>query len=58
MKNIRIFYRKMFQFLEVKFLVYLNRHVFVMWTHMSEGTFSDVVAHVNRPNWQVTLTFR
>ena len=30
MKNIRIFYLKIFIFLVVKFSVYLNRYVFVM----------------------------
>ena len=30
MKNIRIFYLKIFIFLVVKFSVYLNRHVFIM----------------------------
>ena len=30
MKNIRFFYLKIFIFLVVKFIVYLNRHVFVM----------------------------
>ena len=30
MKNIRVFHLKMFCFLEVKFTMYLNRHVFVM----------------------------
>ena len=30
MKNIRIFYLKIFIFLVVKFSVYLNRHAFVM----------------------------
>ena len=30
MKNIRIFYLKIFLFLVVKFSLYLNRHVFVM----------------------------
>ena len=30
MKNIRIFYLKIFLFLVVKFSIYLNRHVFVM----------------------------
>ena len=35
MKNIRIFYMKIFQFLVVKFSIYLNRRVFVMscWPH-------------------------
>ena len=31
MKNIRIFYLKIFIFWVVKFSIYLNRHVFVMW---------------------------
>ena len=31
MKNIRTFYLKIFIFLVVKFSVYLNRHVFVMF---------------------------
>ena len=30
MKNIRVFLSENFQFLEVKFSLYLNRHVFVM----------------------------
>ena len=30
MKNIRGFYPNLFQFLEVKCCIYLNRHVFVM----------------------------
>ena len=30
MKNVRVFYLKFYQFLEVKFPVYLNKHVFVM----------------------------
>ena len=30
MKNVRIFYLKIFPFLVVKFSIYLNRHVFVM----------------------------
>ena len=36
MKNIRDFLSENFQFLEVKFSIYLNRHIFVMCT-------SDVV---------------
>ena len=31
MKNIRIFYLKIFNFLVVKFSIYLNRHVFIMF---------------------------
>ena len=30
MKNIRVFLNENFQFLEVKFSIYLNRRVFVM----------------------------
>ena len=30
MKNIRVFYLKIFRILEVKFSIYLNRRVFVM----------------------------
>ena len=30
MKNIRVFLSENFQFLEVKFSIHLNRHVFVM----------------------------
>ena len=32
MKNIRVFLPENFQFLEVKFSIYLNRRVFVMLT--------------------------
>ena len=32
MKNIRVFLCENFQFLEMNFSVYLNRHVFVMFT--------------------------
>ena len=30
MKNIRVFYLKIFKFLDMKFSIYLNRHVFIM----------------------------
>ena len=30
MKNIRVFYLKIFVFFEVKFSIYLNRRVFIM----------------------------
>ena len=32
MKNIRVFYLEIFNFLVIKFSLYLNRHVFVMLT--------------------------
>ena len=35
MKNSRDFYLNSFQFLEVKFSIYLNRHVFVMHSFQS-----------------------
>ena len=55
MKNIRVFLSENFQFLEVKFCIYLNRHVFVMHAQyemnlcilcMFEGTSSLDAAHV------------
>ena len=36
MKNIRVFLSGIFQFLEVKFSIYLNRHVFVMQMRSKE----------------------
>ena len=39
MKNIRDFYPKKFSFLEVKFSIYLNRHVFVM----INGNFYEII---------------
>ena len=39
MKNIGDFYLKIFSFLEVKFSIYLNRRVFVMF----ESSFSAIV---------------
>ena len=39
MKNIRIFYLKIFNFLVVKFSIYLNRHVFVMGTCYTEAPY-------------------
>ena len=48
MKNIRVFLSEKFQFLEVKFSIYLNRHVFVM---VSEVTFSHTEVQIhNEPN--------
>ena len=35
MKNIRVFYLNIFQLLEVKFSIYLNRRVFVMIRNIS-----------------------
>ena len=36
MKNIRVFLSENFQFLEMKFSIYLNRRVFVMDSRQSE----------------------
>ena len=33
MKNVRVFFSEKFQFLEVKFSIYLNRHVYVMFCY-------------------------
>ena len=40
MKNIRIFYLKIFPFLVVKFSIYLNRRVFVMTVSIRNRTFT------------------
>ena len=40
MKNINVFLSENFQFLEVKFSVYLNRHVFVM-DRCSKGLYPE-----------------
>ena len=37
MKNIRIFYLEKFPFLAVKFSIYLNRRVFVMYLVSEDG---------------------
>ena len=43
MKNIKVFYLKIFSFLEVKFSIYLNRRVFVM----SHQIHSHINTHMN-----------
>ena len=43
MKNIRVFYLNIFQFLEVKFSIYLNRQVFVMLS--KDTVIMDNVKH-------------
>ena len=60
MKNIRVFVSEIFQILEVKFSIYLNRHVFVMslrWAHLSEGTFWDVSAHMVIVTRLITINY-
>ena len=51
MKNIRVFLTENFQFLEVKFSIYLNRHVFVMKkifrTESMQTTFGREVGNHN-----------
>ena len=50
MKNIGVFISENFQFLEVKFSIYLNRHVFVMkclGIRLS-GTSSDFLIDQNK----------
>ena len=46
MKNIRFFLSEHFQFLLVKFSIYLNRRVFIMWC----GANADDKADTNRRN--------
>ena len=41
MKNIRVFYLKNFQFLEMKFPIYLNRRVLVMINTDFKVNWSD-----------------
>ena len=42
MKNIRVFYLKKIEFLEMKFPIYLNRRVLVMYRHvfMMQNTYN------------------
>ena len=47
MKNIRVFYLKIFSFLGVKFSIYLNRRVFVMLLKaISLGTNAVLIMRV------------
>ena len=50
MKNIRVFYLKIFSFLEVKFSIYLNRRVFVMKVQnvskQGKGDLESVGMHI------------
>ena len=59
MKNIRVFYLKNFQFLEVEFSIYLNRRVIVM-SYGSNVNFRAAYARLHRfkrnPNSQDTRT--
>ena len=54
MKNIRIFYLKIFSFLVVKFSVYLNRHVFVMvspWKHIKADALQMSIYNI----WKIFI---
>ena len=44
MKTIRVFLSENFQFLEVKFSIYLNRRVFVMWFVDSSYTVKTIIS--------------
>ena len=55
MKNIRIVHLKFFIFLVVKFSVYLNRRVFVMWN--SIGIKGEEVLHKYVLSATVTVVF-
>ena len=62
MKNIRIFYLKIFPFLVVKFSIYLNRRVFVMkWYHLlmillllSRGYTRDIKGASYRGDYKIS----
>ena len=41
MKNVRVFLSENFQFLEVKFSIYLNRRVFVMCRKKGSSAISE-----------------
>ena len=46
MKNIGVFYLKKFGFLEVKFSIYLNRRVFVMYIPDDFSTFTVTIQNI------------
>ena len=47
MKNIPIFYLKIFGFLDVKFSIYLNRRVFVMKSLLLSPTIVKELTSIN-----------
>ena len=55
MKNIRVFLSENFQFLEVNFSIYLNRHVFVMLTTLFPGP--DEIPNADLPMRNDTCLF-
>ena len=61
MKNIRDFLSENFQFLEVKFSIYLNRHVFVMMVrwHFKRASVSTIISihHPHMTERLLTLFF-
>ena len=52
MKNIRVFLSENFKFLEEKFSIYLNRHVFVMQSEMQLKVRADI------KKWKSPLTLK
>ena len=59
MKNIRVFYLKIFNFLVVKVSIYLNRRVFVMNGPNTNGTFTmpDSNLLIDQENIYVGMIF-
>ena len=53
MKNIRVFYLKIFSFLKVKFSIYLNRRVFVMRSQNSQHS----AMNISRRNWSACMKY-
>ena len=46
MKNIGVFVSENFQFLEVKFSIYLNRSVFVMYATSDDSNAANIVTEI------------
>ena len=57
MKNIRVFLSENFQFLVVKFSVYLNRHVFVMTLKSLSKTEAGEVQSFHYFSAKIRLSF-
>ena len=57
MKNKRIFLSENFQFLEVKFSIYLNRHVFVMQLSLVYAVCLAPLLRILRINTEIQTMF-
>ena len=50
--NIRIFYLEIFPFLVVKFSIYLNRHVFVMYAYFHQLLITSLLESAEGGNYR------